>query len=86
MVVAEISDMAHFNGFMERISDSLSRSYMIPESPSDGLSVGVSMGVVLFPEEKGDPDLLLRHADLALNEIKRLKGHRSVWWKLWDKS
>ena len=86
VVVAEISDMAHFNGFMERISDSLSRSYMIPESPSDGLSVGVSMGVVLFPEEKGDPDLLLRHADLALNEIKRLKGHRSVWWKLWDKS
>ncbi len=86
VVVAEISDMAHFNVFMERISDSLSRSYMIPESPSDGLSVGVSMGVVLFPEEKGDPDLLLRHADLALNEIKRLKGHRSVWWKLWDKS
>lgn len=86
VVVAEISDMAHFHVFMARISDSLSTPYMIPESPSDGLAVGVSMGAVLFPEEKGDPDLLLRHADLALYDIKRLKGQRNVWWKLWEKS
>ncbi|MDA8027947.1 MAG: diguanylate cyclase [Nitrospiraceae bacterium] len=86
VVVAEISDMAHFHVFMDRISVSLSSPYMIPESPSDGLAVGVSMGAVLFPEEKGDPDLLLRHADLALYDIKRLKGQRNVWWKLWEKS
>ena len=86
VVVAEISDMAHFHVFMERISDSFSRPFLIPESPSQALTIALSMGAILFPEERGDPDHLLRHADLALYEIKRLKGHRTVWWKLWDKS
>ena len=85
VVVAEIPDRAHLPALIERLSRSFETPYLLPEGSGVRLSVGVSLGAILFPESKGDPDLLLRHADLALYEIKRLKGHRTVWWKLWEK-
>ncbi len=85
VVAAEIPDRDHLPVLMDRLSRSLERPYDLPEEPGVRIPVGISMGVILFPDKNGDPDLLLRQADLALYEIKRLKGHRSSWWKLWDK-
>ena len=85
VVAAEIPDRAHLPILMERLSRSVEAPYILPEGSGVSLSVGVSLGAVLYPVTKGDPDLLLRHADLALYEIKRLKGHRTLWWKLWEK-
>jgi diguanylate cyclase (GGDEF)-like protein/PAS domain S-box-containing protein len=40
------------------------------------LQVSVSIGVTLYPQDPGDPDLLLRHADQALYVAKQLGKNR----------
>ncbi len=40
------------------------------------VSVGVSIGVMLFPNVSDDPDILLRHADQAMYQAKNLGLNR----------
>lgn len=43
-------------------------------------SVGMSMGVALFPDNGETGTELLRAADIALYRVKQNKAHRSSWW------
>jgi diguanylate cyclase (GGDEF)-like protein len=58
---------------MARITASLSPAFVI-----DGLSLSVtaSIGITVFPHDDADPDTLLRHADQAMYEAKRLGRNR----------
>lgn len=68
---------------MDRLLESLNWPYIVPGGPSEGVRVGVSMGLTLYPGDNSDPDGLLRHADEALYLIKKRKHTRSLWWALW---
>lgn len=45
--------------------------------------MGLSIGLTRYPDDAGDPDGLLRHADIALYQVKSQKSRRSVWWQWW---
>jgi diguanylate cyclase (GGDEF)-like protein len=45
--------------------------------------IGLSIGLTRYPDDAGDPDGLLRHADIALYRVKSQKSRRSVWWQWW---
>lgn len=48
------------------------------------VSVGTSLGAVLFPFDDVDAEILLRHADIALYEQKNNKARRNSFWKLYQ--
>ncbi|SDH77125.1 EAL domain-containing protein [Roseospirillum parvum] len=45
------------------------------------VNAGLSLGVAVFPEDGGDPESLLRHADLALYRAKDLGGDQMVFFE-----
>ena len=51
-------------------------------SPTQEASVGMTMGVALFPFDAEDADGLIRQADAAMYQAKANKHHRSQWWQL----
>jgi len=51
----------------KRLVDLIGRSYVVE---GHLLNVGVSVGIALAPADGGDPDKLLKHADLALYRAK----------------
>jgi diguanylate cyclase (GGDEF)-like protein/PAS domain S-box-containing protein len=53
---------------LERIVASLSAPYLIF---GQNARISASIGVTLFPEDSSDPDLLLRHADQVMYEVKQ---------------
>jgi|GEM_PF-549386 len=52
---------------LERLLEALSDEYDLSEAKC---RLGASIGVTLYPSDKGDPDTLLRHADQALYAAK----------------
>jgi len=46
-------------------------------------TVGMSLGVTLYPHDDAEPEVLLRHADAALYASKAHKADRTSWWQLW---
>jgi diguanylate cyclase (GGDEF)-like protein/PAS domain S-box-containing protein len=53
---------------LERIVSSIAAPYQIFGQMA---YISASIGVTLFPEDSGDPDLLLRHADQVMYEVKQ---------------
>ncbi|WP_298288264.1 EAL domain-containing protein [Thiomonas sp.] len=45
-------------------------------------TVGLSLGLALYPGDGDNADSLLRQADAAMYQIKAHKGDRSTWWSL----
>ena len=60
---------------LRRIVDALNRPYAIG---GDTMAVSASIGVTLFPDDAGDQDLLVRHADLAMYKAKEGGKNRYV--------
>ncbi|HEX5361606.1 MAG TPA: EAL domain-containing protein [Fluviicoccus sp.] len=58
--------------YCERIIDELRRPFRIGEHE---LLLGVSIGVSLFPEHGRELQVLMNHADLALQQAKRMGGN-----------
>lgn len=53
---------------LQRIIASIAAPYQIFGQMAH---ISASIGVTLYPEDSGDPDLLLRHADQAMYEVKQ---------------
>ncbi len=71
----------------EQLSIALDRLYDAVRSPFDlgeghQASIGMSLGIALFPLDGEEGDALLRHADAALYAVKQNKHSRARWWQL----
>ncbi len=58
---------------LRRIHQALSQPYIIDDYPHN---ITASSGVTLYPNDQGDVDTLLRHADQAMYQSKLLGKHR----------
>ena len=54
----------------------------IPIAMNQFVQIGMTMGVARFPTDGTDGDMLLRHADEAMYQLKRQKATRNRWWQL----
>ncbi len=68
---------------LTRVLERLSSAVEVPFS-IDGrrVTIGMSMGLALFPEDGFDTASLLKSADEALYEVKTRKQGRRRWWEL----
>ncbi|MHA7263575.1 putative bifunctional diguanylate cyclase/phosphodiesterase [Arthrobacter sp. TMN-37] len=64
---------------LERLSAVVERPFNIGSSQ---VTVGMSMGLALFPEDGFDTASLLKSADEALYDVKNRKNGRRRWWEL----
>ena len=63
-------DTTQASFFIEKIINEISRPLLINQK---NMHVGVSVGIVLFPDDGEDADSLMRHADIAMYDAKRNK-------------
>jgi len=71
-------ELTHNNDFInsvERILDTLQQPFLIEKN---AISISVSIGVTLFPQNDNNPDILLRHADQAMY-IAKQKGKNQYY-------
>lgn len=66
---------------LKRIHHSLCEPYNLQQTTS---LVQASMGVTVFPQDDGEPDQLIRHADAALYASKDKKRDRTYPWQWWN--
>ena len=72
---------------MTELQTALDRLHGVVEAPFDlgdgkHVSVGMTVGVALYPTDGVDSDALLRKADAAMYLAKSNKADRSLWWSL----
>ncbi len=84
VVVIEQIDADHV---LEQLGDVLSRLHAAVDQPFElapgcRASVGMSMGLALFPLDAQDPEGLVRQADAAMYQAKLHKRDRARWWQL----
>ena len=84
VVVIEQIDADHV---LEQLGDVLRRLHAAVEqafelAPGCRVSVGMSMGLALFPLDAQDPEGLVRQADAAMYQAKLHKRDRARWWQL----
>ena len=65
--------------FAERLHRAVETPFEV--EPEQRATVGMSMGVALFPRDGETPDALLRQADAALYQAKARKSNRNRWWQ-----
>jgi diguanylate cyclase (GGDEF)-like protein/PAS domain S-box-containing protein len=83
VVVLEDLDPGDMTQMVGSILDRLHQSVETPFEvfPGQTVSVGITLGVALFPVDGDGADLLLRQADLAMYQLKERKHQRSRWWQ-----
>ncbi len=81
VVVSELSPtdaLADFAGIADRLHEAVESPFQVDHEHL--ASIGMSMGVALFPRDGLTGRELLRTADAALYRVKPQKGRRSNWW------
>ncbi|MBG6180442.1 putative bifunctional diguanylate cyclase/phosphodiesterase [Arthrobacter sp. CAN_A1] len=68
-------------GILDSLHDVVERPFIVS---GRSISVGMSMGLALYPRDGCDMASLLRNADDALYQSKKLKTNRDRWWTLSD--
>ena len=84
VVILEDLDAAHT---LPQLSAALGHLHRVVESPfplsgGKSASVGMTMGLALFPTDGTEAELLLRQADAAMYQAKQTKRSRTQWWRL----
>ena len=75
---AEAEDLSILMG---RLESAVTAPYTLPGGQDAG--VVLSLGLTQYPDDDGEPEILLRHADEALYAIKERKATRQQGWALW---
>jgi diguanylate cyclase (GGDEF)-like protein len=77
MVVAyDVGERQNSESLANRLMGVLSNPIGIDDAP---LSITVSMGISLYPEDGKEPEILLKHADIALYQAKD-RGRNNYQW------
>jgi diguanylate cyclase (GGDEF)-like protein len=71
LVLTSIVDKADLTALAHRLIDALSKPYSVHEL---NFHIGASIGIALYPEHGQSLDTLLRAADIALYESKKIKN------------
>ncbi|WP_165802575.1 EAL domain-containing protein [Arthrobacter sp. Bz4] len=66
-------------GILDSLHDAVERPFNVN---GRSIRVGMSMGLALYPRDGCDMASLLRNADEALYQSKKLKSNRDRWWTL----
>jgi diguanylate cyclase (GGDEF)-like protein len=67
--------------FCCRLREEVSASVRLPNGQS--LNITLSAGFTLYPQDDVPPDLLVRHADIALYAAKASKGESGRFWRFY---
>ncbi|HQS29541.1 MAG TPA: diguanylate cyclase [Halothiobacillus sp.] len=83
VIVISHLEAHHFGDQLVRVLDRLHQAVETPFNFADGQqsSVGMSMGIAIYPQDAADGDALMRQADAALYQTKTHKKDRTVWWR-----
>lgn len=71
VVITSLTARDEVTAFAVRLIDTLSKPYSVHEL---NFNIGASVGISLYPEHGSSLDMLLRAADIALYESKKLKN------------
>lgn len=58
----------HLSHIADKVLNALAPEFLLNDKP---VNIGASIGIALYPEDAGDSDELLRHADVAMYHAKR---------------
>lgn len=67
LLLQDLHSQAQCEDTLKRIHQALADPFTLKEHP---VWIGASSGVTLYPEDKAEPDTLLRHADQSMYEAK----------------
>ncbi len=72
ILLPSVTRQTELQTFTQKIIDLMRTSFVLDERK---LYLSLSIGITLFPEDGNDPNTLLRHADTALQQVKRAGGN-----------
>ena len=84
LVLEELSTSPDLPTILDRLERELTAPYTLPGGAS--VSVGISLGLTIYPSDDCAPDILLGHADEALYTIKARKCSRQRGWHIWSQA
>lgn len=74
ILLINIKDIGEYQIVLQRVIDAINEP--IELDAVNTVKVGASIGITIFPADKSDPDTLLRHADQAMYQAKKLGRNR----------
>jgi diguanylate cyclase (GGDEF)-like protein/PAS domain S-box-containing protein len=72
LLLGNMDDTASIERALGRLLDCVAAPYDINDQT---LNISMSVGVAVFPDDGSDPDILLRHADVAMYQAKQAGGN-----------
>ncbi len=83
ILLSNLSGEEECRQILVRLLETVAASYNIADSEYPGIST--SIGVTLFPGDRADPEILLRHADHAMYAAKQSGKNRFVFFDVHDR-
>jgi diguanylate cyclase (GGDEF)-like protein/PAS domain S-box-containing protein len=78
LLMSGIESKAHCERALQRIHHVISEPYTLG---GKSVKIGISSGVTLYPQDKSDPNFLLRHADQAMYMAKQQGTNHFVFFQ-----
>lgn len=78
LIMEDWTSATRVDGLCGRLLEAVSQPIILPNG--NKVSVSFSLGLTFFPSDNAEPELLIRHADMALYAAKAHKGTRLRCW------
>ena len=75
-------ELAQLTMALTRLHRAVETPFALGAQSEHVVSIDMSMGVALYPNDGIQAELLLRHADAAMYQAKQRKRDRAQWWAL----